>query len=107
MAQAPRTEATDENTVALDEIADRWARYVKAKQAEKIAKEVAEEAKREVTGYLRERGAEFGTIAGSLVARWRPIPKPRFQQKKFVESHPDLAAEFTVEADEWRLEQVQ
>lgn len=100
------TEPTDENTAALDEIADRWNRYVKAKEAETLAKTVVEETRSDVTAYLRERGAEFGTIDGQLVARWRRITKRRFQQKKFVESNPEIAEAYTVESDEWRLERV-
>ena len=53
----------------------------------------------------RAYGVSKGWVS-KLVARYRPIPKPRFQQKKFCDENPELADKYTVTVDEWRLERV-
>jgi hypothetical protein len=97
---------TEENTTEVDELADRWERYKLAKKAEAAGKKAADEARADIVELMKARGAEFGTIGGQLVCRWRRITKRKFQQAKFVESNPELAEQYYVESDEWRLEQV-
>ena len=104
---APEVEATDENTVALDEIEDRVARYLKAKEVEKAGKDAAEETRHEIAAYLEARGAEFGMVGGKLVIRWRPVTSRRLNQKKLASAHPDLVEEFTAESTSMRMEIVQ
>jgi DNA modification methylase len=99
-----QVEATDENTTALDEIDDRVKRYKLAKELEKKAKDAAEDARRDIAAYLEARGAEFGTVDGDMVIRWRPVTQNRLDQKKLAENYPDAVAECTASKTSMRME---
>lgn len=103
----PAPEATDANTTALDEIDDRVRRYLTAKKVEKQGKDAAEETRHEIAAYLEARGAEFGTVDGVLVVRWRPVTSKRLDQKKLASNHPEIVEEFTRESTSMRMEIVQ
>lgn len=100
----PEVEMTEANTAALDEIADRVSRYTLAKKLESKAKDAAEEARADLASYLEARGAEFGTVEGTLVVRWRPVTSRRLDSKKLGENHPEIVAEFTREQTVMRME---
>lgn len=102
--ELPEVEPTDENTTALDEIADRVARYRKAKEVEKAGKEAAEEARADIAAHLEARGAEFGTVDGTLVIRWRAVTSERLDTRKLKDSHPELVGEFTRPQTAMRME---
>lgn len=97
-------EVTEEATAALDDISDRVERYRRAKQLEKAAKDAAEEARADIAAHLEARGAEFGTVDGTLVIRWRAVTSQRLNTKKLGKSHPDLVAEFTGPVTAMRME---
>ena len=97
----------EESTTPLDSITDRVERYRKAKALEKKAKDAAEEARGEIAAELEAHGAEYGTIGGALVIRWRPIESSRLDTKKLRESHPDIADAFTRPTVSMRMEIVE
>lgn len=88
----------------LDAIADWVAVYRKAKDAEKLAKEKAEEARAIIAATLDETEAEFGTVDDEPVIRWRSISATRLDTKKLREQYPDLADEFSVTKPSMRME---
>lgn len=106
----PMQEAVVENEFAIapaDDISDRIAAYRKAKALEKQAKERAEEHRRAIASYLEQNDAEYGTVGGKMVVRWRTVTGSRIDPKKLRENHPDIAAEVTVTSDSHRLELIE
>lgn len=66
-------------------------RYARAREAElKEVRVHAEDAIKEALG-----NQESGKLDGEVVVTWASHKKRQFQQKKFAEFHPELAAEFT------------
>jgi len=99
-------EPTDDNTVAIDDISDRWERYCKAKDAAALADKVAKEAYADLAARLAERGAEFATIGGDLVARYRPVESTRLDQRKLQENYPEAYVACQRASTSMRMERV-
>jgi predicted phage-related endonuclease len=99
-------EPTEDNTVDLDDLADRWERYCKAKDAISFAEKVAKETYADITARMAEAGAEFATIKGVLVSRYRPVDSERLDQKKLEENYPEAYKACLVRKTSMRLERV-
>lgn len=94
----------EEGIVELDPLSDWVKRYRLAKEAEKIAKEAAEEARSIIAEYLDERDAEYGTVDNKPVIRWRQVTSERFSTKRFRADHPETPAEYTDSSTSMRME---
>lgn len=96
----------EEGVASLDSLSDWVERYRRAKEAEKIGKEAAEEARGVIASYLDEREAEYGTVDGKPAIRWRQVTSQRFATARFRHEHPELADEFTESSTSMRMEQL-
>lgn len=85
----------DATEVDLTLVGDWLARYRKAKELEKVAKETAEEARSVLASHLEDAGAEYGTVDDVPVLRWHEIKSNRVDTTALRKAHPELVAEFT------------
>ncbi len=74
------------------------------REKEREGKAEAEEARDQILARLRTESADIGTVGGAPAVRWKVITKKQFETTRFRAAHPDLAAEFTGERQENRLE---
>ena len=88
----------------LDPIAEWYGKFVRARELERQAKEIREEARALIGDYLINQGAEYGTIGGVPRIRYRTYTERRFNTKRFYADHPDLAEEYYEESTKRRME---
>jgi hypothetical protein len=96
----------EEVSTPLDMIREHVNRFLKARDLEKQAKKAREEARDVVANFLMEMGAEFGTIKGIPVVRWRETTKKVFNIKRFREDHPEFDDEYLEETVVYSMEVV-
>lgn len=94
----------DPEATSLDDMAHLVKQLQDARADAKAAKEREEEARDQILARLRERGGEYGTIAGQRVIHAKTIISNRFMTVQFKKDHPDLADQYTSPSPSIRLE---
>jgi hypothetical protein len=100
----PVDEATELATVAMDEFKSLVDQLAEARQAEKDAKDRAQEARDQIIAFLRDSKADIGTIAGRPAVEWKQLAPRKFKTGKFAVDHPDLYEQYREESPESRLD---
>lgn len=98
--------ALEQSTTDLDVISDRVVRYRKLKDLERSLAEQIKETRDEIVGYLKDRDAEFGAVAGQLVVRRRTVTTRRIDTTALKAKEPEIAEQFTKETTADRLEMI-
>lgn len=89
---------------ALDPIAEWVGKFLRARELRKRAKELEDEAKEMIAGYLVERDAEYGTVGDKMRLRYRTVESNRFDVKRFRAENPEVAEAYTRQQIERRME---
>lgn len=102
----PLNEAVEEEIYAapLDERREWVKKFLDARARRRAAQEEEDEAKEVIRDLLDEAGAEFGSVGGQVVLRYRTMSVRRLNTKKLRNDHPELADAYTNENEERRME---
>lgn len=96
--------AEDPEATSLDDMAHLVKQLQDARAEGKAAKEKEDEARDQILARLRERGGEYGTVAGQRVIRAKEVISNRFLTVQFKKDHPEMAQQYTGESKSIRLE---
>jgi hypothetical protein len=94
----------DPEATSLDDMAHLVKQLQDARAESKAAKEKEDEARDQILARIRERGGEYGTVAGQRVVHVKAIVTKRFKTVEFKKDHPDIAEQYTGESTSYRLE---
>jgi len=102
----PPAEPSEAQPIAIpiDGLKQLVAQLDEARQAQRDAKDRADEARDQIIAYLRDNGGEVGTVDGRPAVEWKTVTKKQFETARFRVENPDMADEYTTERTENRLE---
>lgn len=95
---------SESDVVAMDDMAHLVKQLQDARAEGKAAKEKEDEARDQILARLRERGGEYGTVAGQRVIRAKEVISNRFLTVQFKKDHPEMAEQYTSPSTSVRLE---
>lgn len=98
------TSTTDDEAASLDDMAQWVSQLAKARKAAADAKKMADEARDQILGRLRQLDKPYGSVAGQRVVFAKSVPKSYFDKAACAAENPDIVAKYTEERSETRLE---
>lgn len=98
------TSTTDDEAASLDDMAQWVSQLAKARKAAADAKKMADEARDQILGRLKQLNKPYGAIAGQRVVFAKSVPKSYFDKAACAAENPDIVAKYTEERLETRLE---
>lgn len=88
----------------MDDLKQWIDQLAEARRTAADAKDRADEARDQILAHLRDNKADIGTVGGRPAVEWKLVTKTQFETVKFRTDHPELAAAYTAERTENRLE---